>query len=100
MPEQAERLARIRRKMLRWGEKRRRLDEKERADGVSCVRTVSASENRRIEASYRAARRAACERDQFERAEVLVAEVGTDGLGECVLVRPDGKICKARIRVR
>lgn len=98
--EQEERLARIRRKMSRWEEKRRQLDERERAEGISCIRTVSASENHRIEARCGAEMRRQDEADQFERAEILVAEIRPDGQGECIILRPDGKTCRARIRVR
>jgi hypothetical protein len=97
---QQERLERIRRKMPGWEERRRQLDEKERADGVSIIRTVSESENRRIEEEHRAAMRALYEEGQFERSEVLVAVVGPDGRGECVMVRPDGGIRRAKIVTR
>jgi hypothetical protein len=97
---QEERLKRIRKKMSEWEARRRQLDEKERADGISPFRTVSESENRRMEEEYRAARRGQYEDDQFERSEVLVAVIGPDGRGECVMVRPDGGICQAKIVTR
>jgi hypothetical protein len=64
---QEERLDRIRKKMPLWEARRRQLDEKERADGISPFRTVSESENRRFKKAYRAAMRRQYEEDQFER---------------------------------
>ncbi len=96
---QEDRLERIRRKMAKWEEKRRQRDETERAEGISPIRTVGEAENRRVEEMYRAAMRSQYEADQFERAELLVADMRDDGRGECVLVRPDGKICRAKVKM-
>ncbi len=89
-------------KIPAWAiEKRYANDERERQEGInySKVRVYSEAENKEFERRMAETLERQRERDLFERSEFLAAEVDkATGTGVAVLVRPDGKVIRARVK--
>ena len=88
-------------KIPEWAiEKRRANDERERREGVnySKVRIYSEAENAEYERRMAETMRRLRERDMFERSALLAVELDEAGAGVAVLVRPDGRLIRARVK--
>jgi len=83
---------RIKRMLPVWEAKRRECDERERREGVACVPQVCERPN------YDEIIKRLRERDNFERAQVLLLVINERGVGEVLLERPDGKVMHARAK--
>ena len=88
-------------KVPQWAiQKRRENDERERQEGInySKVKVYREAENAELVRRMAETMHRMRERDMFERAELLAVEVDETGTGAAVLVRPDGKIVRARVK--
>ena len=82
----------IERLMPAWEAKRRECDERERREGCECAPEVSERPD------YDAITARLRERDNFDRAQVLVLVIDSSGVGEVILEGGNGEVIHAKAK--